>query len=232
MGWTTPHSCATQMARGVMATPGQLVRTMADVLGIPTATVAQYDRQLAEAGLRTVGGRGTSAAKVTATDAANLLIAVLGSPISGPSIKAAKQTCETFGSLRADEFSEPQKFRQFGLLSLAALPRKHTFREALAMLIQGASLGELFRTSDRDDEHMEDDYLFGVTVESTSRWAAISGDSVGAGDPSHISRLRYMSFEPTTKQFELMASDLGQRREITYRTLRVLGNLIATGAGG
>ena len=167
-----------------MATPGQLVRTMADVLGIPPTTVAQFDRQLAEAGLRTVGGRGTSAAKVTATDAANLLIAVLGSPLSGPSIKAAKQTCETFGSLQTRERSEPQKFRQVRLLSLATLPIKHTFREALAALIQGASEGELFQTSDRDDELMEDDYLFDVTVESRRRWAAISGDSYGAGDRS------------------------------------------------
>lgn len=216
-----------------MATPGQLVQTMADVLGIPATTVAQYDRQLAEAGLRTVGGRGTSAAKVTAIDAANLLITVLGSPVSGPSIKAAKQTCHTFGSLPVDHsFSDTQKFKQFGLLSLAELPKKHTFREALATLIQGASEGELFRTSDRDDELMEDDFLFGVTVESTTRWAAISGDSVGAGDPSDISYLRYRSFEPGPKQYEWMASDLLQRREITYRTLRVLGNLVANGARG
>ena len=213
-----------------MATPGQLVRTMADVLGIPPTTVAQYDRQLAEAGLRTVGGRGTSAAKVTATDAANLLIAVLGSPLSGPSIKAAKQTCETFGSLQTRERSEPQKFRQFRLLSLATLPIKHTFREALAALIQGASQGELFRTSDRDDKLMEDDYLFGITVESTRRWAAISADSVGAGDPIYIFRLHYT--EPGPEQYEWMAYDLGQRREISYRTLRALGNLIANGARG
>ena len=68
-----------------MATPGQMVQTMADVLGMPAATVSQYDRQLAEAGLRTTGGRGPSAAKVGATDAANLLIAILGSPVSGAS---------------------------------------------------------------------------------------------------------------------------------------------------
>jgi hypothetical protein len=44
-----------------MATPGQLV-----------------DRVLAESGLRTTGGRGLSAAQVTAADAANLLLAICG----------------------------------------------------------------------------------------------------------------------------------------------------------
>ena len=59
-----------------MATPGQLVQVMADILGIPKATVTQYDRVLAEKGLRSKGGRGTSAARVTSRDAANLLIAL------------------------------------------------------------------------------------------------------------------------------------------------------------
>ena len=35
-----------------MATPGQLVEVMAHVLGISKATVIQYDRVLAEKGLR------------------------------------------------------------------------------------------------------------------------------------------------------------------------------------
>ena len=61
-----------------MATPGQLVRTMASVLGIPEPTITQYDRNLAEAGLRQIRGRGTSAAEVSAEDAANLLVAILG----------------------------------------------------------------------------------------------------------------------------------------------------------
>ena len=66
-----------------MATPGQLVRTMATVLGVPEPTLTQYDRHLAEAGLRQIRGRGTSAAEVSAEDAANLLVAILGSPAVG-----------------------------------------------------------------------------------------------------------------------------------------------------
>lgn len=168
-----------------MATPGQLVQTMADVLGIPAATVGQYDRQLAEAGFRTVGGRGTSAAKATAIDAANLLITILGAPVSGPSIKAAKQTCETFGTLSMrPNFSDTRKFKRFGLRSLAELPKKHTFRDAVAVLIEGASCGELFRIVDGNDVLLEADFCFGVTVHSMHPWAEIMGDgSVGEQDP-------------------------------------------------
>ena len=72
----SPFACYTDRRRVEMATPGQLVQAMATALGISVATVTQYDRQLAENGLRSKGGRGVSAAAVTARDAANLLIAI------------------------------------------------------------------------------------------------------------------------------------------------------------
>jgi hypothetical protein len=97
----------TQVAGVTMATPGQLINTMAEILGVPVPTVAQYDRQLAEAELRTVSGRGRSAAKVNAVDAANLLITIMGSPISGPTIAAAQETCMQMGDLPAHS-----KFRE------------------------------------------------------------------------------------------------------------------------
>jgi hypothetical protein len=72
-----------------MATPGQLVETTAAILGIPQPTIALYDRVLSEHGLRSKGGRGRSAAKVNARDAAHLLLAVIGSSMSGASTKDA-----------------------------------------------------------------------------------------------------------------------------------------------
>ncbi len=142
-----------------MATPGQLVRTMANVLGIPEPTVAQYDRHLAEAGLRRVGGRGTSAAKVSATDAANLLIAIMGSPVSGASIKSAKETCDNYGYLPArPNFSDTTRFSDHGLITLAKLGKKHKFRDALIALIEGASRSELFTIIDGNDVIMGANY--------------------------------------------------------------------------
>ena len=140
-----------------MATPGQLVQAMADVLGIPAVTVAVYDRQLSEAGLRTKSGRGTSAAKVTSTDIANLLMAILGSPVFGPSIKTAAQTCEKIGSSYIiDGTDNLETFSKIELKTLAALPKRHTFREAFVAIIDGAVSGaihhdDLFIQVDRPD---------------------------------------------------------------------------------
>ena len=82
-----------------MATPGMLVQVMADTLGISAPTVTQYDRVLSENGLRSKGGRGTSAAKVTAKDAANLLIALMASPVQGGPMRDAADTCRIYGEM-------------------------------------------------------------------------------------------------------------------------------------
>jgi hypothetical protein len=81
-----------------MATPGQLVECVAAALNMSHATVVLYDRVLAENGLRSKGGRGKSAAKVTAEDAANLLIAIAGTSSGG--IATAARTVELYSGLR------------------------------------------------------------------------------------------------------------------------------------
>src|SRR6516225_8593497 len=113
-----------------MATPGQLVQEMADVLGMSKATVTQYDRMLAENGLRSKSGRGKSAAKVTARDAAYLLITLATSR----SATDAVRNCKAYASLRDDVFSgeSPENFAMFGLPTLARLPENHSFGDALS----------------------------------------------------------------------------------------------------
>ena len=129
-----------------MATPGQLVQVMADLLGIPKATVTQYDRVLAEEGLRSTGGRGTSAAKVNSRDAANLLIALAVSPIMGSSAKDAVANCEAYASLRSLKLlNGAEDFAEFGLPTLAGLPKGHSFGEALSALMDAAGNGEVFK---------------------------------------------------------------------------------------
>ena len=139
-----------------MATPGQLVEAMALSLGIPIATVIQYDRQLAENGLRSKSGRGTSAAAVTARDAANLLIAVAASPLAGPTVKEAVRTCEAYGSLKALQRASWRldKFPKFGLPTMASLPAAHSLREALSVLIDGVGKGEIFQKPIRIRERL------------------------------------------------------------------------------
>src|SRR3569833_1510608 len=84
-----------------MPYPRQLVTAIAESFGIPEATVALHDRLLAEAGLRTSGGRGRSAAKVNTDDAANLLIAVAAEPITGPTVRDSAQTVRKYALLPA-----------------------------------------------------------------------------------------------------------------------------------
>ena len=121
------------------------MQAISDVLGISRATVTVYDRVLAENGLRSKGGRGTSAAKVTSRDAANLLIALAASPIFGLSAKDAVRNCEAYGSLRKSEIAWTETFANFGLPTLANLPQKHNFVDALSALIDAAGRGEIFK---------------------------------------------------------------------------------------
>ncbi|HEY5306097.1 MAG TPA: hypothetical protein VIJ52_05445 [Pseudolabrys sp.] len=62
-----------------MATSGQLVEAVSRATGFAEETVVVHMRNLREAGHIAIGGRGPSAAKMTARDAAKLLIAVHGS---------------------------------------------------------------------------------------------------------------------------------------------------------
>ncbi len=62
-------------------TPGAFVETLSEVLGLPRKSVAVIDRVLAVAGLRSLGGRGPSAAQVTPRDAARLLVATMATPV-------------------------------------------------------------------------------------------------------------------------------------------------------
>jgi hypothetical protein len=129
----------------LMATPGALVSTIAKALGIPEATVVQHDRNLVAAGLRTTGGRGTSAAQVTSRDAANLLIAIGGAPISGASVKESSKACERYRPLRSYGLGHKKgtffRLKQ-ELPTLGMLPDKHSFGDAIATLIDTVAAGE------------------------------------------------------------------------------------------
>jgi len=78
-----------------MATPGELIGTVARALDVSEVTVGVYYRKLREAGLVTKGGRGRSAPRSTHLDATRLLIAILTSDTG----KDAAAETERFGGL-------------------------------------------------------------------------------------------------------------------------------------
>jgi len=147
-----------------MASPGELVRTVATALGVPESSVVVHDRLLAASGLRTKGGRGRSAAKVSAKDAMHLLIAVAGSGFHHAKINDAGAIVRTFVHLEAawpeytlisDEggrdyhCSEPGAWRleRFPLAPLKHLPPNHHFADALLALIEAAADGSLHKAA-------------------------------------------------------------------------------------
>ena len=118
-----------------MSTPRQLVEITAEILGISEATVVVHDRNLATAPtpLRSVAGRGRAAARVTASDAVNLLIAVAASE----SVKDSAKTVLLYRDLRGDDAIE------CGVRRYDDLPANHTFGEGLAALIEAAAASEI-----------------------------------------------------------------------------------------
>lgn len=118
-----------------MATPRQLVQATAEILGLSEATVIVHDRNLATAPtpLRSVAGRGRAAARVTAGDAANLLIAAAASE----SVKDSARTVLAYRDLSGESAVRS------GIQRYDELPAGHTFGQALAAMIEAAATKEI-----------------------------------------------------------------------------------------
>jgi hypothetical protein len=138
-----------------MATPGMMVGTMAELMGISEVYMGAYDRELAKNGLRSKSGRGTSAARMGSDDATNLLLAVM----SGGQAKEAAQSVRTYANLtpkfqklsvtKGREVITTVDYRSgvdslgFGIQRVDALPVRHGFGEIIEALIFAAHSGEL-----------------------------------------------------------------------------------------
>jgi len=194
-----------------MATPGALVRTVAMALGIPEATVVQHDRNLVAAELRTTSGRGLSAARVTSEDAANLLIAICGAPISGASVKETQTTCKRYGPLRAwngaklGDFSKVKS--QFP--TLGKLSKGHSFREAISALIDSLAAGE-----------------FDFAGRRTGTVSVLFHGPTPSGSISVEARRRTRLWYRESADFLHSDKDLTQERRFTIETLSELARII------
>ncbi len=209
-----------------MASPGQLVELVSETLGVPRATVALHDRNLAEAGLRKMGGRGPSAAIMDSVDAANLLIAVVAAPINGPAVLSSAATCELYSKLPFREKESSPIRRSRDLLSTLALSPAHTFGEALAAFIDAARTSESPESS-RRIAHWD----IMTTIEAPIPLAnfVVSQYPVSVhlyyGDPIPEGGLRRMAWESARiKKFQ--AGDLHQSRWFRTDTIRLIANLL------
>jgi hypothetical protein len=216
-----------------MATPGELVQTMADVLGVPRPTVFQYDRSLAENGLRSKKGRGRSAATVTARDAANLLIAAVATPVSGFSIKDAARACESYASLpRRTRDARRRELSKTEWPTLPNLPYRHSFGDALSALIESWGRGGGFKASEPRAERIR----LKVLLEGPRHGAEIvafgaHGDA-SSENVTDTKRLVYggrskVDRDPGTRDEAF--GDLTLRGSITLVTIQTLGSLLKEG---
>jgi hypothetical protein len=233
-------------------TPGRLVKAVAVALDVPEETVVQHDRNLAVAGLRTKGGRGRSAPKVTILDAARLFVATLGSVRTKDSVAIVK-------AFEAAQFDPPRSLAEFvadarrmghavphGMEhvvydnskftepAIDVLPENHSFVEAIAALISDASrpVGDL------------DTYLkrfATLTVECDSRFLRAHirrrGESVvGSANysrdrPSPVKALEKPSASAEQPRYKLYSRVYGihQRRDAPGTAIMLLGGAFRDG---
>jgi hypothetical protein len=112
-------------------TPIQLVEAVAACTGLSKETVVQHDRNLVVAGLRTKGGRGSSAAKVTHQDGARLLTAALGAL----RVKDSTETVRDHEATALDLVRCEHSLADAPIPAVANLSPDHNFVEALTAIV-------------------------------------------------------------------------------------------------
>jgi hypothetical protein len=190
-----------------MATPRELIRAVAEALGVPEPTVVVHDRNLALAGLRTMAGRGRAAAKMTATDAANLVVATAGSM----NVKDSAKTVTNYGALQADRRGVDWIGRYF------RLGEKHSFSDAVTSLLEAAAHDEIDHRSAGGSWDVEV-HLFEPLVRARIVCARRVQESRHVYDVNY--RLR-RSHSASAK-----AADLERQSTFTHMTILWTGRLI------
>jgi len=138
-----------------MAKLSELVSVLSDISGIPAGTCREVSRRLREADLIQTGKGGRyGGAHMTAEDAAALLTALMLVRTSAGSLNnIVRDTDWHLKWLRAyggnDRVHLDCWERRLGLRQLCALPKGHTFGEALSALINSVSVGEFDRCLER-----------------------------------------------------------------------------------
>lgn len=225
-----------------MTSPGALIASVASSFGVPENVVAYPYRVLRENGLVSTGGRGRSAAKVTPSDAANLLIAVASN-------LPAKGTLETWReyatlppnpthSLLQIDHEYPDSMLEWDLRfmpipAVKALPSQHNFCDALTALIEASVDGSLDKgIRARSDNWSVDDapYVISVDLIGPIPRAHITIDPI-FGNFLEMKAYDRVPHEPVArkqwaeKEFR-ESGDLEQKREFTARTIFALGDLL------
>lgn len=212
-----------------MTSPAQLIHLLSEVTGLPLPTMADIDRELRTAGLRTKNGRGINAARMSSLDAATILTAVLASAQSNLSVETVTRYAET----QADQTRSSDGFFAAAQIDdLAALPARHSFVEGIAALITSATTGSLAKLIAESG----DDWTPRIEVFAFTR--ATYGRIRLSGLPNGLTaNVEYLPPRRETKAGRgkkspnpngaVSAGDLEQSRRITERTILSVASLLA-----
>jgi hypothetical protein len=233
----------TLRAGEIVASPGELVRKFSELLGIAERTIVLHDRNLVVAGLRSKSGRGNSAARMTARDAAHLLVAVLGSSHVKDSAQTVRRYKETRFHKRASGGYDGST-----IAALRNLPPDHSFVDAVEALIATAAEGSLETAMGVYGSEIEGEKIgYEATMEITVQTPGQLGDiSLRGGDASGHGRYglpnpydQHQSLHPPSEEVDAwkrkandyhVQSDLIQYRRVTEKTILELGRLLAPGS--
>lgn len=213
-----------------MATPAQLVRTLSEATGIPLATVTDIDRKLVIGGLRSKGGRGFHAARVTPLDAARLLTAILASAQANLAVGAVDRYART----QVDRARSSEKiFEAAGLADLTDLLARHSFVEGLANLISSAADGALAHMIEKNKNYVPpilEIFAFTLATYGRIRLAGLpNGMTVNVeylpatGEKARRRKKEGRNISGANET----AGDLEQSRRVTERTILAVARLLA-----
>jgi hypothetical protein len=224
----------------LVASPGELVRKLSELLGIAERTIVLHDRNLVVAGLRSKGGRGNSAARMAARDASHLLVAVLGSSHVKDSAKTVRRYKETCFHKSASGGG----YDDSTIATLRNLPPDHSFVDAVEALIAAAVDGSLETVSEIEGEKIGYETIIEITVQTPGLLGDISihgGRASGHGryslpDPYD----QHQSLHPPSDEVDAwkqkvrdyyVETDLIQYRKVTAKTILELGHILSPDYG-
>ncbi len=125
-----------------MANIRELTEKIAEVTGIEPVTMARYARFAREGGYISQSGRGTSAARMTPLDAANLLACALSNDIAQDAPRHIKRImCMDVFYSDSDELEERPAQRKNALRRILPVifDRRHTLHQLLHSLVEIAA---------------------------------------------------------------------------------------------
>jgi hypothetical protein len=201
-----------------MASPAQLVATVSRATGVPLPTVVDIDRKLAKAGLRTMSGRGRSAARMTAGDGARLLTAILASAQATEAANAVQRYMAT----TLDKRRSTHDLTTLAGKVFSSLRARHGFVDALEALIVSAMHAEQTASRTKGRSPSIEVFAFTRATYGRVRVSGLADRSTVVAEYLPEAKARLSSNSGSDGP-----GDLEQSRRITGRTILAVAELLA-----